>query len=68
MIQVCAPVTDAEEAEGDWFCEDFQHLLKLTPKKYVLFIIGDWNTKVGSQEIIREESFTLEYKMKQGRG
>ena len=51
MIQVCAPVTDAEEAEGDWFCEDFQHLLKLTPKKDVHFIIGNRNAKAGSEEV-----------------
>ena len=68
VIQVYAPTINGEEAEVEWFFEDLQDLLKLTPKKYVLFIIGDWNTKVGSQEIIREESFTLEYKMKQGRG
>ena len=45
------PSTNAEEAEVDWFCEGLQHLLKLTPKKGVLFIIRDWNAKVGSQEI-----------------
>ena len=50
VIQVYAPTTDAEEAEIDQFCEDLQHLLELTPKKDVL-IIGDWNAKVGSQEI-----------------
>ena len=43
--------TNAEEAEVDWFCEGLQHLLKLTLKKDVFFIIGDWNAKVGSQEI-----------------
>ena len=48
VIQVYAPITNAEEAE--WFYEDLQHL-DLTPKRDVLFIIGDWNTKVGSQEI-----------------
>ena len=41
----------AEEAEVEWFYEDLQDLLELTPKKDVLFIIGDWNTKVGSQEL-----------------
>ena len=52
VIQVCAPTTDAEEAELNWlYEEDLQHLLELTAKKYVLFIMGDWNTKVGSQEI-----------------
>ena len=48
VIQVYAPTTNAEEAE--WFYEDLQDLLELTPKKDVLFIIGDWNAKVGSQE------------------
>ena len=48
MIQAYAPTSNAEEAEG--FCEDLQDLLELTPKKAVLFIIGDWNAKVGSQE------------------
>ena len=50
-IQVYAPTSNAEEAEIEWFCEDLQDLLGLTPKKDVLFIIGDWNAKVGSQEI-----------------
>ena len=50
VIQVYAPTTDTEEAEADRFFEDLQHLLELTPKNYVLFIIGDWNAKVGSQE------------------
>ena len=45
------PTSNAEEAEVEWFYEDLQDLLELTPKKDVLFIIGDWNTKVGSQEI-----------------
>ena len=51
VIQVYAPTSNAEEAEVEWFYEDLQDLLKLTPKKDVLFIIGDWNAKVGSQEI-----------------
>ena len=51
VIQVCAPTTDADEAEVEWFYEDLQDLLELTAKKHVLFIIGDWNAKVGSQEI-----------------
>ena len=42
--------TNAEEAEVEWFCEDLQDLLELTPKKDVLFIIGDWNAKVGSPQ------------------
>ena len=50
VIQVYAPTTNAEEAEVEWFHEDLQDLLELTPKKDVLFIIGDWNAKVGSQE------------------
>ena len=52
VIQVYAPTTDAEEAEVKWFCDDLQDLLELTPKKYVVFIIRDWNAKVGSQEIL----------------
>ena len=51
VIQVYAPTSNAEEAEVEWFCEDQQGLIELTPKKDVLFIIGDWNVKVGSQEI-----------------
>ena len=51
VIQVCAPITNVKEAEVEWFCEDLQDLLELTPKKDVLFIVGDWNAKVGSQEI-----------------
>ena len=51
VIQVCAPTSNAKEAEVEWFCEDLQDLLELTPRKDVLFIIGDWNAKVGSQEI-----------------
>ena len=51
VIQVYAPTSNAEEAEVGRFYEDLQDLLELAPKKDVLFIIGDWNTKVGSQEI-----------------
>ena len=50
VIQVYAPTSNAEEAEVEWFFEDLQDLLELTPQKDVLFIIGDWNEKVGSQE------------------
>ena len=50
VIQVYAPTSNAEEAEVEWFYEDLQDLLELTPPKDVLFIIGDWNAKVGSQE------------------
>ena len=51
VIQVYAPTSKAEEAEVEQFYEDLQDLLELTPEKEVLFIIGDWNAKVGSQEI-----------------
>ena len=50
VIQVYAPTSNTEEAEAERFYEDLQDLLELTPKKYVLFIIGAWNAKVGSQE------------------
>ena len=50
VIQAYAPTSNAEEAEVEWFYEDLQDLLELTPKKDILFIIGDWNAKVGSQE------------------
>ena len=50
VILVFAPTSNAEEAEVEWICEDLQDLLELTHKKDVLFIIGDWNAKVGSQE------------------
>ena len=50
VIQAYAPISNTEEAEVEQFCEDLQDLLELTPKKDVLFIIGDWNAKVGSQE------------------
>ena len=53
VIQVYASTSNAEEAEIEQFYEDLQDLLELTPKKVVLFIIGDWNAKVGSQEIPR---------------
>ena len=51
VIQVNALTSNAEEAEVEWFYEDLQDFLELTPKKDVLFIIGDWNAKVGSKEI-----------------
>ena len=50
LIQVYALTSNAEEAEVEWLYEDLQGLLELTPQKDVLFIIGDWNAKVGSQE------------------
>ena len=51
VIQAYVPTSNAEEAEAEWFYEDLKELLELTPKKDVHFIIGDWNAKVGSQEI-----------------
>ena len=51
VIQVYAPISNTEEAEVQWFCEDLQDLLELTPKKDVLFITGDQNAKVGRQEV-----------------
>ena len=50
VIQVYAPTSNAEEVEVEWCYEDLQELLELTPKKDVLFIIADWNAKVGIQE------------------
>ena len=52
VIQVYAPTTNAEEVEVERFYDDLQDLLELTPKKEVLFFIGYWNAKVGSQEIL----------------
>ena len=51
VIQVYTPTSNPEEAEVQWFCGDLQDLLELAPKKDVLVITGDWNAKVGSQEI-----------------
>ena len=51
VIQVYAPTSNAKQAEVEWFFEDLQDLLELTPQKDLFFIIGDWNAKVGSQEI-----------------
>ena len=69
VIQVYALSSNAEEAEVEWFYGHLQDLLKLTPKKHVLLIIGDWNAKVGSQEILGETgNLALEYRMKQGKG
>ena len=65
VIQVYAPTNNAEEAEAEQF---YQDLLELTPKKDVLFIIGNWNAKVGSQETPGVTGkFALEYGMKQGK-
>ena len=68
VIQVYVPTSNAEEAEVEWFYEDQQDLLELTPKKDILFIIGDWNAKVGSQETPGVTvNLALEYGMKQGK-
>ena len=67
VIQVCVPTSNAE-AEVEWFYEDLQDLLELTPKKDVLIIIGDWNAKVGSQKTLGvTTNMALEYGMKQGK-
>ena len=50
VIQAYAPISNAKEAKVKWFYEDLQDILDLTPQKDVLFIIGDWDAKVGSQE------------------
>ena len=69
VIQVYAPTSNAEEVEVERFREDLQDLLELTLKNDVLFIRGDWNAKIGSQEIPGVTGkFALEYKMKQGKG
>ena len=69
VIQVYALTSNAEEAEVEQFCEDLQDLLELTSPKDVLFIIGDWNAKVGSQETPGVTgTFALEHRMKQGKG
>ena len=68
VIQVYALTSNAEEAELEQFCEDLRDLLELTPKKDVLFIIGDWNAKVGSQETPRVTGIlALECGLKQGK-
>ena len=69
VIQVYAPTSKAEEAEVERLYEDPQVLLELTPKKDVLFIIGDWNAKVASQETPGVTgNLSLEYRMKQSKG
>ena len=69
VIQVYALTSHTEEAEVVQFYEDLQDLLELTPKKDVLFIIEDWNVKVGSQETPGVTGkLALEYRMKQGKG
>ena len=69
VIQVCASTNNTEENEVEWFTEDPQNLLELTPPKNVLFIIEDWNAKVESQEILGVTGkFGLEYRIKHGKG
>ena len=69
VTQVYAPTSNAEKAEVGRFYEDLQDRLELTPKKDVLFIIGNWNAEVGIQEIPGVTgNLALEYKMKQGKG
>ena len=68
VIQVYAPTSNTEEAEVEQFQEDMKDLLELTPKKDVLFIIGEWNAKVGSQETPGvQANLALECRMKQGK-
>ena len=68
VIQVYAQTSNTEEAEVERFYADLQDLLELTPPKNVLFITGDWNAKVGSQETPGVNgNLALEYRMKQGR-
>ena len=70
VIQVYTPTSNAEEAEVEQSYEDLQDLPELIPKNNVLFIIGDWNAKVGSQEIpgIMSQKLALACRMKQGKG
>ena len=69
VIQVYVQTSNAEEAEVERFYEDLQDLLELTTKKDVLFILGDWNAKVGSQETPGvTANLALECRMKQGKG
>ena len=68
-IQVYVPTSNAEEAEVKWFYEDLQDLSEQTYKKDIIFIIGDWNEKVGSQETPGvTANLALEYRMKQDKG
>ena len=71
VIQVYAPTSNTEEAEVERFYEDLQDLLELTPQKDVLFIIGDWNGKVGSQEtpgVTGKFGLGVQTNLKQGKG
>ena len=68
VIQAYAPTSNTEEAEVEQFYADLQDLLELTPQKDVLFIIRDWNAKVGSyKHLEKQENLALEYRMKQGK-
>ena len=69
VIQAYVLTSNTEEAEVEWFYEDLRDLLELTPSKDVLFIIGDWNAKVGSQQTPGVTGkLALQYRMKQGKG
>ena len=69
LIQDYALTNNTEETEVEWFYEDLQDLLELTPKKDVPFTIGDWNAKVGSQETSGViDKFAVEYRIKLGKG
>ena len=69
VIQLYALTSNVEEAEVEWFYEDLQNLLKLMPPKDILFIIGDWNAEVRSQETPGiQVTLALEYRRKQGKG
>ena len=69
VMEVYATASNAEEVEVEQFYEDLQELLELTAKKDVVFIRGDWNAKVGSQEIPGVTgNMALEHRMKQGKG
>ena len=69
VIQVYAPISNAEEAEVERFYEELQDLLELTPPKDVLFVVRDWNAKVGSQDTPGvQANLALEYVMKQAKG
>ena len=68
VIQVYTPMSNAEEAEVEWFYEDLQDLLELMHKKDVLLITGNWNAQVGSQEIPGKTNLVLQYKIKQDKG
>ena len=68
ISQVYAPNINAKEAEDEYFCDDIQDLVELTPKKGVFFIIRDWNAKEEVKRYLRKQAtLALEYKMKQGK-